>query len=375
MKIAFTGGGTGGHFYPIIAIAEQVNKVIDEEKIVEAKLYYISDTPYDKKALYDNGIIYRSVEAGKLRVYFSLANFFDIFKTGIGVIKALILLYGIFPDVVVGKGGYASFPALLAARILGIPVFIHESDTYPGRVNRWAGKFAKRIAVSFPEAAQYFPADKTAFIGQPIRQEIKQRAKDGVFDFFGFDATLPTIFVIGGSSGAEVINNAMLDALPLLVDKYQIIHMTGPKNFEEVQRTAELIIGENPNKARYKPMPFLNILELRMAAGAASLIISRGGSMLFEIASWGVPSIIIPITVSNGDHQRKNAYSYARAGGCEVLEEANLTASVLAGDVHDLLSNPAILEKMKKGAETFSTRDAAHAIAKEIISIALSHEK
>jgi UDP-N-acetylglucosamine--N-acetylmuramyl-(pentapeptide) pyrophosphoryl-undecaprenol N-acetylglucosamine transferase len=155
MKIVFTGGGTGGHFYPIIAIAEKVNQIIDRDKIVQAKLYYFSDDPYDKAALFDNGITFKQIPAGKMRVYFSVQNFFDMFKTFTGVVKAVFALFAIFPDVVVGKGGYSSFPTLLAARILGIPVVIHESDSYPGRVNVWAGKFARRVAVSFQEAAQY----------------------------------------------------------------------------------------------------------------------------------------------------------------------------------------------------------------------------
>jgi len=125
MKIVFTGGGTGGHFYPIIAVAQKVNQIIDKEKILQAKLYYISDSPYDKEMLFENGLAYEEVNAGKLRTYFSIKNFFDVFKTLAGIFAAVIKVYSIYPDVVFGKGGYASFPTLLAARILRIPVVIH----------------------------------------------------------------------------------------------------------------------------------------------------------------------------------------------------------------------------------------------------------
>ena len=127
MRILFTGGGTGGHFYPIIAITEKVNEIIDKEHILKVGLYYMSDTPYDKEALYNNSMEFIKVTSGKLRTYFSLSNIFDIFKTLGGMINALFQVYSIYPDVVVGKGGYASFAALFAARILRISVILHES--------------------------------------------------------------------------------------------------------------------------------------------------------------------------------------------------------------------------------------------------------
>src|SRR3990167_871131 len=171
MKIVFTGGGTGGHFYPIIAVAQRINQIIDHENILGAKLYYVSDSPYDKEMLFENGLLYEQINTGNMRTYFSLKNFSDIFKTFFGVINAIFKMFSIYPDVVFGKGGYASFPTILAARILRIPVLIHESDSVPGRVNKWAGRFAKRVAVSFKEAVNYFPKNKVAWTGHPIRTE------------------------------------------------------------------------------------------------------------------------------------------------------------------------------------------------------------
>src|SRR5258708_16068996 len=173
MKILFGGGGTGGHVYPIIAVAEELNAIIETEKILEARLYYLSTAPYDRKALYDNGITFVKINAGKLRRYFSFANIFDVVKTGIGIVNALVTMFFICPDVVFSKGGYASFPVLVAARLFGIPVIIHESDSVPGRTNLWAAKFAKRIAVSYEEASEFFPKEKTAYTGQPVRKGIR----------------------------------------------------------------------------------------------------------------------------------------------------------------------------------------------------------
>ncbi len=134
MKILFTGGGTGGHFYPIIAIAEEIKRICIEQKIVAPELYFMSDKPYNKRVLSDNNIKFVPTTAGKIRRYFSLMNFLDFFKIIFGSIKAIFTVFSIYPDVIFGKGGYASFPGLLAARVLRIPVVIHESDSHPGRV-------------------------------------------------------------------------------------------------------------------------------------------------------------------------------------------------------------------------------------------------
>jgi len=375
MKILFTGGGTGGHFYPIIAIAEEVNRIIDEEKIVGAKLYYMSDTPYDKGALYDNGITFLQSPAGKQRTYFSLLNFFDIFKTGIGVLIATIRLFAVYPDVIVGKGGYGSFPVLFAARLLRIPVIIHESDSYPGRVNLFAAKFAKRIAVSYDEAAHYFPMKKTAWTGQPVRREIQQPTEQGAFEYLKLDPKIPVIFIIGGSQGAQLINDTVIDALPVLLNSYQIIHQVGLKNMAIAKSQADAALDKHPHKDRYVAFPFLNILAEKMAAGAATIIISRAGSTIFEIALWGVPSIIIPITKSNGDHQRKNAFNYAREGCCIVVQETNLTPHLLTLEIDKLIANKELRDKMSVSARAFAKPDAAKNIAKEVVGIALSHEK
>ena len=376
MKIVFTGGGTGGHFYPIIAVAERVNQIIDQEHILGAKLYFFSDGPYDKEMLVENALLYEQVNAGKIRTYFSFRNFLDIFKTLLGIGSSIFKLFSIYPDVVFGKGGYASFPTIFAARILRIPILIHESDSAPGRVNRWAGHFAKKVAISFAEAADYFPKKTVAWTGQPIMTETENRApRRDALEYFKLESELPVIVVIGGSQGAELINNTVLDALPRLVKNYQIIHQTGVKNFKLVSGQAEVALADNKYKPRYLAVPYLNPLALKMAAGAATVFVSRAGSTLFEIASWGVPSILIPFGSSNADHARKNAFNYARAGACSVIEEMNMTANILSSEIERIVEDKAGYEIMSKNAKAFSKPGAAEKIARELVNIALSHEK
>ncbi|MEK7586223.1 MAG: UDP-N-acetylglucosamine--N-acetylmuramyl-(pentapeptide) pyrophosphoryl-undecaprenol N-acetylglucosamine transferase [Patescibacteria group bacterium] len=374
MKILLTGGGTGGHFYPLIAIAEELNALVEKEKIIDLKLYYMSDAPYDKRMLFENRITYVQIPSGKMRTYFSIRNFFDIFTTGIGAFFGLLSTFFIYPDVVISKGGYAAFPAVFAAKLLRIPVIIHESDSSPGRLNLWTAKFAKKIAVSWPEAGEKFPKEKVAHTGQPIRKAILHSNPEGSHDFFKFTANLPVLFVYCGSQGAEIINNTILEILPELLSKYQIIHQTGPDLYNDVLTRSKFVLDNNPYISRYRPIAYLNNLTIRMASGAATLVISRAGSSIFEIASWGIPSIIIPITNSNGDHQRKNAYSYARAGGCEVIEEGNLSPHVLVAEIDRLVNNKERLEQIKKSALAFADSKAAEKIAQEAIDIALTHE-
>lgn len=376
MKIVFTGGGTGGHFYPLIAVAEQVNKIIDSDKIIGAKLYYISDSPYDSEMIFQNGLLYEEVGAGKMRIYFSLKNFVDVLKMILGTFSAFLKMFLIYPDIVFSKGGYASFPVVFAARILSIPVFIHESDSAPGRVNKWAGHFAKRVAVSFIDAANFFPEKSVAWTGNPIRSEIEHPAShDKSLNYFKFESNLPVIFVLGGSQGAELINNVVIDALPRLLKNYQIIHQTGIKNFKTVTGRAEVVLSNNTDKSRYLPISFLNSLQIKMAAGAATLIISRAGSTLFEIASWGIPSILVPFSNSHADHSKKNAFNYSNAGACSVIEEANMTANILSSEVEKIMENKDVWQQMAYNAKAFNKPGAAFKIARELVDIALSHEK
>lgn len=375
MKIIFTGGGTGGHFYPIIAIAESIQKITKEKKLLSPEMFFCSPSPYNQGMLYDHNIRFKKIVAGKMRRYFSLLNFTGFFKTIWGSLGALLDVFDIYPDVVFGKGGYGSFPVVLAARLLRIPVFIHESDCAPGRVNKWAGKFADRIAVSYEEASMYFPKGKVAFTGQPVLEDRLTPITNSAAEFFDFDQSLPTIFIIGGSQGAEIINDIILDILPDLIKNFQIIHHTGPLNLEVIKESAAAILLNNPNKNRYKPFAYLNNLEMRMAAGVASLVISRAGSTIFEIASWAKPSIIIPIADSNENHQVKNAFAYAKAGACSVIEEENLKAHILLSEIKRIIENKEISEKMQEGAKNFFKPGAADAIARELLSIIISHEK
>lgn len=382
MKVLFTGGGTGGHFYPIIAVAQKLNMLLERERVARVEFFYMSTEPYDERLLHDNRITFIPVTAGKLRTYFSFQNFLDIFKTGWGIVKAFFKIFALYPDVVFSKGGYASFPVLVAARFFKIPVIVHESDSAPGRVNAWAGKFAQKIAISYPEAASYFPEGRTALTGNPIREDIlRPSGKDGFMEF-GLDPKVPVILVLGGSQGAQKINNHMVSLAPRLVEKYQIIHQAGEANVAETQEIINGLLTRGPYErhegniyaSRYRVYGYLDAQTMKLASEIATIVISRAGSAIFEIAAWGVPAILIPITNSNADHQRKNAFAYARAGGANVIEEANLTPNILFAEIDRLMGDSVRRAEMKEAAQKFTRTDAAEKIAEQIVGVLVRHQ-
>ena len=375
MKILFTGGGTGGHFYPIIAVAQEIKRLVEAEKLVPPKLYYVAPDPYNRRLLFEEGIQFIQIPAGKWRRYFSLKNFSDSLVTLWGSAEALVKIFSIYPDVIFSKGGYGAFPTLLAARLLRIPVVIHESDSRPGRVNAWSGRFAQAVACSYPEAAHYFPNNNTAVTGNPIRRELLTPIKSGAYEFLKLEPSVPTILIVGGSQGAVKLNDTILDILPELVKRYQVIHQVGKNNHAEAEARSRYLLEGSNEASRYHLFDYLNETAMRMVAGVTDLVVSRAGSAIFEFANWELPAILIPIPEDISHDQHSNAFTYTRAGAAEVIEEINLTPSVLLSEINRLMDNPALRAKMKASAKAFKRPEAGEIIAKQILTIALEHEK
>src|SRR6202142_1652658 len=350
MRIVFVGGGTGGHFYPIIAVAEAIEDLCRKRTLLEPDLYYIGPEPFDRAALLEHDITYKSSPAGRVRRYPSILNFLGVFKTGAGIISSIGQLFGLYPDVIFSTGGFAAFPTLYAARILRIPVVIYDADAAPGRVSLWSAKFARWIAVAHPDAAAKFPArvrDRIARTGHPIRKEIETVTKEGGYEFLKLDPSVPTIFIMGGSQGARAINETVLSALPALVSSYNVVHQTGAANLEEVSGISSVILKDIRFAERYRIFGLLNTLALRMAAGITTLVVARAGSgTIFEVASWGLPSILVPIPEDVSHDQTENAFSYARTGAAVVIEQRNLSPHLLVAEINRIVSDAALQAKM-----------------------------
>jgi len=368
MKIGFVGGGTGGHFYPLIAVAEELNNNVNKPD-----LYYFGPSPYSTELLKQHNIRHIYCPAGKLRVYFSFQNFFDIFRSFFGIFVAIWKLYIIYPDVIFSKGGYTSVPILIAARLLCIPVVIHESDAVPGRANKLATNFARYIGIAYDDAAEFFPEDKTALVGIPLRK-ISTQIIENPFAKLGIPDDKPLIYVTGGSSGAEKVNSLILSSLSELLQHYRIFHQTGEAKLEELRLTAQSLLEGTNLVENYYLEGNISAEMVSSLMSAATVIITRAGSTtLFEIAAHGKPSIIIPIPEDTSRDQRTNAYAYAHGGAAVVLEEDNLTPNLLAGEIRTIINSPERHTSMSKAAKDKYIEGAAGKIANILTSIGNEH--
>lgn len=317
--------------------------------------------------LSEEDFIIKTIISGKLRRYFSWQNFVDIlFKIPIGVIQSFFLLLEIRPDLIFSKGGSGSIAVTYSARILRIPVFLHESDVVPGLSNQKTAKWAKKIFISFPKT-EYFDPERTTLTGNPIRKEILDGDKEKAGELFNLTFSKPIFLIMGGSQGAEFINDFVLRMLNIVLKDYEIIHVTGRENFKETQAEAQVVIEKDLDKY-YHPVGFLDEEKIKHAYKAADLILSRSGSgSIFEIAAVGKPSIMVPLPSAAGDHQAKNAYAYAQTGAAEVMEQQNLAPNFFMEKVQILFLHEDLLEQMRQAALAFAKPLAAREIAREIL--------
>jgi len=364
-KIVFTGGGTGGHIFPIIAITREIKKLPGSQG---TELYYIGpDDQMISDLLSKEHIKIHPIVSGKIRRYFSFENIIDIFfKIPLGFLQSLFILTLVDPTIVFSKGGSGSMAVVLAARLLGIPIFLHESDTIPGMSNKVAFPWAKRVFISFPKTA-YINTQKTMLTGNPILKELSGANKERVKAVLGLSSQKPVLLFLGGSQGAKPINDFVLGILNELLETYEVLHVCGPKNYIETQKQSSVILRQGL-KTYYHMYKFLNEVELSNALIAADLVISRSGSgSIFEIAAFGKPSILIPLPSSASDHQSKNAYEYANTGAALVIEQKDLTGNFFLKEIEYMLSSPEKIKKMHEGALSFAKPMAAQVIAKEML--------
>lgn len=324
-KIVLTGGGTAGHVMPHIAM-------LPDYETLGWQVFYIGSKGIEKNIMSSYPVPFYQISAGKLRRYFSLENFIDIFKVIFGVIQAFLLLVRIRPQLVFSKGGFVSVPVALSAWALGIPVISHESDLTPGLANKIINPFAKIIFYGFPETKKFLRSDKSKFVGIPIRKELSQGDPQRARQLCGFsDSLQKVILVMGGSLGAMRINEALHGILPQLVKTYKIIHITGAGKQLDFQH-------EN-----YKSFEFLND-ELKDVFALADFTISRAGAnSIFEFFALKKPMILIPLEIGSRGDQLDNAKSFESLGIAVVVRESHLDSSSLMGAIRGIENN---LEKM-----------------------------
>lgn len=368
MRILFTGGGTAGHIFPIIAVAKELKKSYPN---IRFDFFYIG--PKDRfidELLAQEGIAVKKILAGKIRRYFSFQNIIDVlFKIPISIIQAFYFVFTISPDLIFSKGGYGALPAVFSGWLLMTPVFLHESDAAPGLANKISNNFCIQVFTAFSkEKTEFFPNKKMFSVGNPIREGILNGSKERAFNYFKLTGEKPVVLIFGGSQGARRINEQILLGLNDFLSKFEIIHQTGRLNFKQVRAESEVVVKQNLKKY-YHPAPFLNENEMADAYKAADLVISRAGAgSIFELAALGKPSILVPLPDSAQDHQVKNAYVYSRAGASIVLEEPNFTPHFALERMEHILSSPKEMELMSKKAKEFARPQAAKIIADLLVA-------
>lgn len=319
IKIAFAGGGTGGHIYPGLAIADEL-KTIASEKNVDIELFWFGNSSgMDRNIVEKSGSVNKfiGIPSGKLRRYFSLKNFFDIFKIFAGFVASFFKLLFIRPVVLFSKGGFVSVPPCIAAKLLGIPVFTHECDFTPGLATRINSKFASKILLSYEETKKFFSAEKqnkTIVTGNPIRPVFySANAKAGLeflFEGKDFDSSKPILLVLGGSLGAHQINQLIVENLDWLTSKFNVVHQCGAKDKDFVPAV----------KKGYYPYPFI-YSQMPDVIAASDIVLSRAGAnSIWECSVLGKPLVLIPLCGSGtrGD-QVDNAAFFEKQNAAKVL--------------------------------------------------------
>jgi UDP-N-acetylglucosamine--N-acetylmuramyl-(pentapeptide) pyrophosphoryl-undecaprenol N-acetylglucosamine transferase len=355
MRLVVAGGGTGGHLFPGIAVARAIR-----ERLAESQVLFIGTSRLlDQQALAGLGFELAALECGGIKGLGLSDRLRNLLLMPGAVAKALRMLRRFCPDLVFGVGGYVTGPVLLAAKLLRIPIAIHEQNSVPGMANRLAGKLADQVLISLP-CTPPFPSRKTIQTGNPLRQEILAaagREKQA--------AAVPTVLVLGGSQGAHRVNILMMEAVERLQAQrlsFRLIHQTGAADREQVANRYARLGVEAEVEA------FIG--DMAGAYGRADLAVSRAGATTCaELAAMGVPALLIPYPFAADDHQATNGEYYAQGGGCRLLRESGLTGATLADAISGHLHNKDELHAMAASMRGMAMPDATERIVDTCIRL------
>lgn len=381
MRIVFTGGGTGGHIIPFAPIIEALRRYhIEHKDSLPAHLEpsnldmtFMGVATKEARELFETyDVRVRHIPSGKLRRYASGLTIIDLlFRLPVGVLRALITLWRIMPDVVISKGGYGSLPTVLAAAFFRIPVLLHESDAVPGVSTTFLARFATAIALGYTAAASRLNAYKRKSIvtGNPVRPELRRLSQAEGKRSFGIAESEFVLLVFGGSQGAKQLNEVLLASLPRLIPDMTIIHVAGPDHLPAVKTVASELLAQSSRRQAYHVYGYLSY-NMLAALAAADVIVTRAGSSLAEIAAARKPALIIPLDSAAGDHQRKNAQVFEAAGAALVLDPTNVGQNLFEQNVRRLHDDEALRREMIANLAQLDFPNAAHDIASLAFSLA-----
>lgn len=356
LRVLLTGGGTGGHIYPALAIAEKLKDLHPACEI----LYVGTQKGLEHRIVPKRGIPFRTIKVEGLPRKVSPALVKALGKAAGGYMEAKKIVKEFQPDLVIGTGGYVCGPMVLAARLSGVPAMIHEQNAFPGVTNKILARFANQIMVNFQASEQYFVhKNRIAVTGLPVRQEVLNTEHQAGLDYFGFSSDKTTLLVSGGSRGARSLNRAMADAYAELVQypDLQILHLTGTTDYEDTKRaiaSRKVRLEEHPQVIL---KPYLD--EMQYGLAAADFCVGRAGAtFLAELTACGLPGILIPYPYAAENHQEYNAKALVDQQAAIMILDKDLTGKLLSQNILDLYQHAEKRLEMGKCAQQAGKRDS-----------------
>ncbi len=360
MRVIIAGGGTGGHLFPGLAVAEEFKSrdasteviFVGTEYGIEARV--VPREGYPIKFLRAEGLIGVS----------TLKKMRAMVKVLFSVIDSYRIIKKIKPDIVIGVGGYASGAIMLVAFLMSIPTMILEQNSIPGFTNKMLGKFVNTVCITYQESISFFRRAKTFLTGNPVRMQVLRGSIESAYRIFSLEKGIFTIFAFGGSSGAKSINIALIDALNYLhdlKDKIQFLHQTGLKDYENIRQAYR--------KREFKGTITPFIYQMGEAYAVADIVISRAGATtLAELTALGKPAILIPYPYAAGNHQELNARKLLEMGAAKMILDRELNGEILARNIRELYTNETMRNEMKRSSSSIGRPDACE----RVVDIAMS---
>lgn len=355
MKILVSGGGTGGHIYPALALINEIKRNDPNAEF----LYVGTDNGLESKIVPKAGVAFRSIKISGFKRKISLDNAKTIMRFFKGVSDSRKFIKEFKPDVVIGTGGYVCGPVVYAASKLKVPAIIHEQNSLPGVTNKFLARYVDKVAICFEEARSYFPAEKTVLTGNPRASEV---ATDDVRHYKdpALKPDKKTVLIMGGSRGAKPINDAVIGMLDEMKNKnYQVIYVTGEVHYDHVMDQVKNL----PKNVVIKPF----IHNMPEVLKGIDLIVARSGATtLAEITALGLPSILIPSPYVTANHQEKNARALSDHDAAALILEKDLSSAALIKEMDAILLDAENLQKMSAASKQLGIPDAAAKLYKEI---------
>lgn len=362
-KFIFAGGGTGGHIYPAIAIASGLKRKYPDSDI----LFIGTGKQLEKDIVEEVGFPLKIIHAKGFERKLSIDTLRSLHQLILGAADSIKILKEEKPDLVIGTGGYTAGPVVFFASLMGIPCAIHEQNVIPGVTNKILSRFAKKIFISFPESANYFPKNKVILAGNPVRPEITKGTRREALEKFGLSPNMPTVLSFGGSQGAMSLNNAIYYVIKTLIKskEFQLIHVTGKNNYNKIMQSLMDDKIDLGSASHIVIKPYINDME--NAYAAADLIISRAGALtIAELSACGKPAILIPLPSAANRHQDFNAALMEKNGAAIVIYEKDLTGEKLYKSICNIIFDKECLLKMSASSKKLARNNALDTILQEI---------